>query len=176
MKELPEVVQRFVLHWGEMGNRWGVNRTIAQIHALLYVSSEPLHAEQIVDTLGIARSHVSVSLRELQDWGIVRVAHRLGDRRDYFETVGDVWEMFRAILERRRSREMKPTIEALRSCVADMDRDPEVAELTRERLRALHDFFETGDRLYQQLNRVPTGALARLARAGDRLSELLGSG
>src|SRR5881398_3859719 len=100
--ELTPLTQKFILHWGEMGTRWGINRTVAQIHALLLLSAAPLHAEAIAETLGVARSNVSTSLRELQGWGIVRVVHILGDRRDHFETLKDVWEIFRIVAEERK--------------------------------------------------------------------------
>ena len=109
MKELPAVEQKFVLHWGEMGTRWGINRTVAQIHALLYISSKPLHAEEIADTLGVARSNVSTSLKELQGWGIVKMVHVMGDKRDHFETLKDVWEMFRIVLDERKRRASSAT-------------------------------------------------------------------
>src|SRR5256714_6557908 len=99
MPKLSPVQQKFILHWGEMGTRWGINRTVAQIHALLYLSPRPLHAEEITESLSVARSNVSGSLRELQSWGIVKVVHVLGDRRDHFESMKDVWEMFRIIVE-----------------------------------------------------------------------------
>src|SRR5262245_14203591 len=99
MDKLSPIHQKFILHWGEMGARWGVNRTMAQVHALLYLSQVPLNAEQIAQTLGVARSNVSTSLRELQGWGIVRLIHVMGDRRDHFESMQDVWEMFRVILQ-----------------------------------------------------------------------------
>src|SRR6267378_8066651 len=117
---LSPVAQRFILHWGEMGTRWGINRTVAQIHALLFLSPRPLNAEEIASTLGVARSNVSTSLRELQGWGIVRVTHLLGDRRDHFESLKDVWEMFRIIVDERKRREVDPTLELLRSCVGDL--------------------------------------------------------
>src|SRR5215813_1945028 len=116
---LTPIQQKFILTWGEMGARWGINRTVAQIHALLYLSAKPLHAEEIASTLGVARSNVSTSLRELQGWGIVRVAHIFGDRRDHFETPKDVWELFRIIVEERKKREADPTLEMLRSVVAE---------------------------------------------------------
>ena len=115
--KLTPVQQKFILHWGEMGTRWGINRTVAQIHALLYLSGDPLPAEEIADTLGVARSNVSTSQRELQGWGIVRALHLLGDRRDHFATMTDVWEMFRIILEERKRREIDPTLAVLRECV-----------------------------------------------------------
>src|SRR3982751_1040473 len=117
--ELTPLMQKFVLHWGEMGARWGINRTVAQIHALLYLSPKPLHAEEVADTLGVARSNVSNSLKELQGWGIVRVVHVMGDRRDHFESMKDVWEMFRTVLDERKKREADPTLNMLRESVAE---------------------------------------------------------
>src|SRR5512147_2286751 len=110
MAELTPVMQKFILRWGEMGNAWGVNRTVAQIYALLYLSARPLTAEEISDTLAVARSTVSTGLHELQGWGIVKVVHVLGDRRDHFEAMSDVWEMFRAILRERKNRELDPLL------------------------------------------------------------------
>src|SRR6188508_1748889 len=116
---LTAVQQKFVVHWGEMGARWGINRTVAQVHALLFLSSRPMHAEEIATTLGVARSNVSTSLRELQGWGIVRVAHTLGDRRDHFESLKDVWEMFRIIVDERKKREADPVVTMLRETTAE---------------------------------------------------------
>src|SRR5467141_3382722 len=131
---LTPVEQRFVLHWGEMGTRWGINRTVAQVHALLFISPKPLPAEEIANTLAVARSNVSTSLRELQGWGIVRVAHVLGDRRDYFESMRDVWEMFRIILEERKRREVDPTLNVLRDCVATVEKARPVEAEAKQRL------------------------------------------
>src|SRR6266849_1589093 len=119
MDQLKPIQQKFVLHWGEMGTRWGINRTVAQIHALLFLSPRPLNAEEIAQTLGVARSNVSTSLRELQGWGIVRLVHVLGDRRDHFESLKDVWEMFRMVLDERKKREIDPTLAMLRECIAE---------------------------------------------------------
>ena len=118
-QSLTPGAQKFILHWGEMGTRWGINRTVAQIHALLFLSPRPLNAEDIAATLGVARSNVSNSLRELQSWGIVRVTHLLDDRRDHFESMKDVWEMFRVIVDERRKREAAPTLTMLRDAVSD---------------------------------------------------------
>src|SRR5213083_2480720 len=120
MERLSPVQEKFILHWGEMGARWGINRTVAQVHALLYLSPRPLHAEEIAKMLSVARSNVSTSLRELQSWGIVRVVHVLGDRRDHFESLKDVWEMFRIILEERKRREIDTTLRVLQECVEDL--------------------------------------------------------
>jgi DNA-binding transcriptional regulator GbsR (MarR family) len=114
MQKLSPVQEKFILHWGEMGTRWGINRTVAQIHALLYLSESPLHAEDIARLLSVARSNVSSSLRELQSWGIVRVTHVLGDRRDHFESLKDVWQKVQIIVEERKRREVDPTIEMLK--------------------------------------------------------------
>src|SRR5437660_6172778 len=116
---LSAVEQRFVLHWGEMGSRWGINRTVAQVHALLQLAPRPITAEEIAATLNVARSNVSTSLRELQSWGLVRSAHVLGDRRAHFEALADVWEMFRVIVDQRKKREIDPTLEMLRRCLQE---------------------------------------------------------
>src|SRR5678815_1824299 len=123
MAELSPVMRKFILHWGEMGTRWGINRTVAQIHALLYISPKPLNAEEIAASLGVARSNVSNSLKELQGWGIVKLIHVLGDRRDHFESVKDVWEMFRIVLDERKKREIDPTLAMLRECRADLEKE-----------------------------------------------------
>src|SRR5271154_4426527 len=120
MSLLAPVQQKFILHWGEMGARWGINRTVAQIHALLFISPKPLHAEEIMDALAVARSNVSTSLRELQGWGIVRMVHVLGDKRDHFESMKDVWEMFRVVLDERKRREIDPTLIMLRECITEI--------------------------------------------------------
>jgi DNA-binding transcriptional regulator GbsR (MarR family) len=117
--ELKPVAKRFVLHWGEMGTTWGVNRTVAQIHALLFIAGRPLNADDIAETLEVARSNVSMSLRELQNWNLIRTVHLLGDRRDHFETITDVWELFRTVVRERKQREFDPTISVLRECLAD---------------------------------------------------------
>src|ERR671930_2332675 len=114
MPVLTPMTTRFILHWGEMGTRWGINRTVAQIHALLFISQKPLNAEQIAETLRVARSNVSTSLKELQGWGIVKLVHLAGDKRDHFESMKDVWEMFRVVLDERKKREFDPTMRMLR--------------------------------------------------------------
>src|SRR5713101_3583977 len=122
MPELTPITTRFILHWGEMATRWGINRTVAQIHALLFVSVKPLHAEEIAQTLSVARSNVSTSLKELQSWGIIRVVHVLGDRRDHFESMKDVWELYRQVMDERKRREIDPTLSMLRDCVIEAER------------------------------------------------------
>ena len=172
--ELSDVTKRFVLHWGEMGTRWGINRTVAQIHALLYLSPKPLTAEQIADTLGVARSNVSTSLRELQNWGIVRVTHVLGDRRDHFESMKDVWEMFRVILDERKKRETDPTLQMLRESVAEAKKSGAADAHTRDRLADMLSFFELMTTWYEQTRRMPTPAVVKFVKLGDKVARMLG--
>ncbi len=177
MSVLSPVQQKFILHWGEMGTRWGINRTVAQVHALLFISARPVAADEIVEALSVARSNVSTSLKELQGWGIVRVVHVIGDRRDHFESMKDVWEMFRVIVEERKRREIDPTLALLRECVADAERSRNAADpVTRERLGELLGFFETMAGWYGQMSKLPTAALARAVKLGDSVIKLLGKG
>lgn len=171
--ELSPVQRKFVLHWGEMGTRWGINRTIAQIHALLFISPEPLTAEDIARTLSVARSNVSTSLRELQAWGVIRIVHVLGDRRDHFESMRDVWEMFQIVLDERRRREIDPTLALLRECLAEAEAAGNEEAHTRERLQELLGFFESVVDWYQQIRRLPTGAVMKFVKMGGKVRELL---
>ena len=165
--------QRFVVTWGEMGAKWGINRTVAQIHALLFLSARPLHAEEIAATLGVARSNVSTSLRELQGWGIVRVVHLLGDRRDHFESLKDVWEMARIIVDERRKREADPVLAMLRETNADAKKAGAADAYTRERLADMLQFFELMTAWSDQLRKLSTPAFVRMVKMGDRLGRLL---
>ncbi|MEX0654077.1 MAG: ArsR family transcriptional regulator [Phycisphaeraceae bacterium] len=171
---LTPVARRFVLHWGEMGARWGINRTVAQIHALLYISPEPLDAESIADTLNVARSNVSTSLRELQGWHIVRVVHTLGERRDRYESLKDVWEMFQIVLDERKRREIDPTIALLRECVAEAKQAGKAERETRERLEGLLEFFETMSDWYTQIRHLPQGAMIKFVKMGRKVTQMLG--
>lgn len=173
--DLTPIQRKFIVHWGEMGARWGINRTVAQIHALLFLSPEPLHAEEIASTLGVARSNVSTSLRELQGWRLVRIAHILGDRRDHFESLKDVWEMFRIIVEERRKREADPTLAMLREAVAEAKAPGAADAYTRQRLGDMLQFFELTTRWIEQTRKLPTAAVIRLVKMGDRLGRLLGA-
>jgi len=168
------ITESFVLHWGEMGTRWGINRTVAQIHALLYLSSEPLPAEQIAEVLSVARSNVSNSLRELQGWGIVKVVHVLGDRRDHYESMTDVWEMFQIILDERKKREIDPTLAVLRELTAKAKKSGAKEALTYERLKNMLGFFEAMTTWYTQIRRLPTGALVKFVKMGGKIRKLLG--
>ena len=173
MKDLPPVPQKFILHWGEMGTRWGINRTVAQVHALLFLSEKPLPADEIAKTLGAARSNISTSLRELQNWGIVRIVHLAGDRRDHFESMKDVFAMFRVIARERKKREIEPTLRVLRDCI-DESAKMKAAPYTRDRLAELLSFFEIATTAYDRMEKLPTPAVLKLAKLGDRAFKLLG--
>ena len=176
VRRLSSVQQKFILHWGEMGTRWGVNRTVAQVHALLYISPTPLNADHIVETLEVARSNVSTSLKELQGWGIIRLVHVLGDKRDHFESMKDVWEMFRVVMDERKKREFDPTMRMLQECIAEAAKDKVTDEHTEARLRELYKFFETTSALYAQVRRWPTAAMFKLMKTGDKVLKVLGLG
>jgi DNA-binding transcriptional regulator GbsR (MarR family) len=173
--KLTPIQQRFVLTWGEMGSRWGINRTVAQIHALLFLAEQPLGAETIATTLGVARSNVSTSLRELQGWGIVRVTHILGDRRDHFESMKDIWEMFRIIVDERKKRETDPVLGMLRDTVTDAKRPGAADAHTRERLADMLEFFELMTRWAEATRKLPTPAVIRMVKMGDKLAKALGA-
>ena len=168
------VEQKFILHWGEMGTRWGVNRTVAQVHALLYISPRPLNADEIVETLDVARSNVSTSLKELQGWGIVKRVHVLDDKRDHFESMNDVWEMFRVVMDERKKREFDPTMRMLHECIVEAAKDKTTDAYAEERLRELYRFFETTTAWYEHVRRWPTAALLKFMKAGDRVLKVLG--
>src|SRR5688572_7000762 len=152
---LPAAVQQFVLHWGEMGGQWGVNRSVAQIHALLYLSDRPLHAEEISDTLRIARSNTSNSLKELLAWKLIRRAPVMGDRRDHYAAEVDLWQMLTRIAQGRKEREIDPAVAALRTCAEEAGRDPRISPVARERIDAMHSFVVAMDDWYQQMIAIP---------------------
>lgn len=170
--KLTPAAQKFIVHWGEMGEKWGINRTVAQIHGLLYLSPEPLNAEEISETLSVARSTVSVGLHELESWGIIRVVHVLGDRTDRFEVKGDVYEMFRFIVDYRKRREVDPTLNMLRESVAELENSNQDAP-AREKMKTMLNLFEISDSLYQQAQKVPTKTIVRVAKMGDIVSKVL---
>ncbi len=176
MLPLAPATQRFILHWGEMGTRWGINRTMAQIHALLFVSEKPLPAEMICEVLGVARSNVSTSLRELQNWDLVKVVHLLGDRRDHFETLRDVYEMFRVIAQGRKKREMDPAMSTLKECIEQTDdKNPDEAYM-RAQLEELRAFFELTSSWADKMTRMSGPRLRKALKLGDKAFSLLGLG
>jgi DNA-binding transcriptional regulator GbsR (MarR family) len=173
---LTPVAQKFILHWGEMGTRWGINRTVAQVHALLFLSPKPLPADEISTTLAVARSNVSTSLRELQGWGIVRVVHVLGDRRDHFESIKDVWEIFRIVSEERKRREIDPTLRVIGECVDELKKDTKGDAYTRERLESMLEFLTVMTGMFEEVLRMPSGTLKGVAKLRGKVITLLGSG
>ncbi len=169
---LSEIGQRFVLHWGEMGSRWGVNRTVAQIHALLFYTGEPLNAELIASTLGVARSNVSNSLRELQSLKLVKVVHQMGDRRDYFSTSKDVWSLLRTIVRTRKAREFDPTVNMLDECV----KDPEFSLEEKEQQARIQETLELMSSLSgwsEEMLRLEPATLMKMMKLGSRISLFL---
>jgi DNA-binding transcriptional regulator GbsR (MarR family) len=174
--ELTPAAQKFVLHWGEMGQAWGINRTMAQVHALLFVSPEALDAEEISRLLDVSRSNVSTSLRELITWGVVKRVHIIGDRRDRFEALKDVMETFRVIMAERKRREMDPTIALLEHCVEEAKEGGHGDDYTREQLEKMLEFVRMVTVWYSQIDRLSTPALQRLFRGGAKLAKLFGLG
>ena len=170
---LTPIMERFVLHWGEMGTRWGVNRSVSQIHALLYLSPDPLPADEITEVLSIARSNVSTSLKELQAWGLVRISHELGDRRDHFETDKDMWVLFSTIVEQRKRREIDPTLTVLRQCVIDAAADTETPDDVKQRITNTLEFLESLSDWYDRIKTLPPSTLTTLMKLGDKVARLL---
>jgi DNA-binding transcriptional regulator GbsR (MarR family) len=172
---LTPIRRRFVMHWGEMGSRWGVNRTVAQIHALLFLSPRPMHAEEIADVLVVARSNVSNSLRELQNFNLVKVVHLLGDRRDHFETAKDVWELFRTIVRERKSREFDPTVGMLAECVADPAFAKEDAD-ARKRIQDTLQLMTSLSAWSDEMLRLQPATLMKVLKLGSKIQKLLREG
>jgi len=172
-EKLPGPVERFILHWGDMGGQWGVNRSVAQIHALLYLSERPLTAEEIAVKLELARSNVSNSIRELMAWDLIRRVPVKGDRRDHFEAETDLWEIAMRIAAVRKEREIDPAVDALKACVAEAEGDRKLHPVAARRLKDMLAFVETLDRWYAQMLTIPKPKLAGLIRLGTRIAGLL---
>jgi DNA-binding transcriptional regulator GbsR (MarR family) len=170
---LSDPAREFILHWGEMGARWGVNRTVAQVHALLYLSPEPLTAEEISDQLSVARSNVSTSLKELQNWDLVQVDSRLGDRRDYFRTSSDVWTLFLTVVEQRVEREIVPTMNMLKRCVAEARAARPAQPVVASRIAAMQTFLEELHGWYTQIKKLPPASLHSLISIGSGITRLI---
>ncbi len=173
--ELTDVARKFVLHWGEMGSAWGVNRSVAQIHALLFYNGKPLHAEELAETLGIARSNVSTSLKELQNWNLIRTTHVLGDRRDYFETSLDVWTLFRTVVRERKEREFDPTTRALQAMTAMPgfeDEPADVQDRVRDTLRLMSTLGSWSD----EMLRLSPATLEKVLKMGASVQRFVRGG
>jgi DNA-binding transcriptional regulator GbsR (MarR family) len=172
-RELPAAVERFILHWGDLGGQWGVNRSVAQIHALLYLSERPMTAEAIAETLGMARSNASTSLRELLGWKLIRRVPTLGDRRDHYEAETDLWEMVTRIAQGRKEREIDPAAAALRACLAEAEGDRRISPTARARLAEMEAFIATVNRWYEQMMSVPAPKIMALMRMGSKVAGLV---
>jgi DNA-binding transcriptional regulator GbsR (MarR family) len=169
---LPPSIERFILQWGDLGSEWGVNRSVAQIHALLYLSEQPLTAEDIAATLGLARSNVSNSIKELLAWKLIRRVPVLGDRRDHFEAETDLWELVRRIVQGRKEREIDPAAAALRDSVDLASHDRNISPVAQQRLQAMLELLETLNHWYEQMLDVPTPRLVRFLRMGSKVVDL----
>lgn len=169
---LNPTTEQFILHWGEMGSQWGVNRTMSQIHALLYIIGKPLNAEEITETLGVARSNVSTSIKELQNWGLVQKVSILGDRRDHFTTQGDVWELARIIVVERQRRELEPTVQFLQQLIDS----PEFAQennQVQQKIQETQEFVATLTSWSTEMLKLPTSTLKKVLKLGASIKKLL---
>ncbi|WP_426387610.1 GbsR/MarR family transcriptional regulator [Sphingobium sp. R-21] len=170
--KLPEAVEAFVLRWGDLGGQWGVNRSVAQIQALLFLSDRPLTAEEISEKLGMARSNVSNSLRELLNWKLVMRVPVLGDRRDHYVAETDLWQMASKVAQGRKEREIDPMVGAIRAAMEHAD-DPKISPAVRARLNSMHDFVNTVEGWYNQMLHVPPSQIMTLIRLGSKVVGLL---
>lgn len=174
--QLPEAVEAFVLQWGDLGGQWSVNRSVSQIHALLYLAEQPMTAEDIATALGLARSNVSNSIKELQSWDLIRRVPVKNDRRDYFEAETDVWEIATRIAAGRKRREIDPALAALAQCMAKAEVDPQVGAVVKKRLKAMHEFTSSVDRWYGQMLGLSKGKRETLLKLGAKISGFLPGG
>ena len=173
MKITP-VIEKYINHWGEMGLRWGTNRTVAQIQALLYLSPTPLTAEEISSLLSVVQSHVSTSLRELQNYGVVNMTHIAGDRNDYFESIHDVWELFRVIIEQRKQKELSPTLKMLNECSIEIEKENEAHQVTRERIHNMLSFVNSINNWYEKIKSISNSALQKIMSLGNAITKFVG--
>ena len=170
--KLNPTTEKFILHWGEMGSQWGVNRTMSQIHALLYIIGKPLNAEEITETLDVARSNVSTSIKELQHWGLVQKVSILGDRRDHFTTNTDVWELARVIVAERQKRELAPTVQFLQQLMDSPEFEYENSSV-KDRIVETHDFVETVTTWSDEMLKMPTSVLKKILKLGASIKKFL---
>lgn len=173
LMKITPLMERYILHWGEMGTRWGVNRSVSQIHALLYLSPKPLPADEITNLLSVARSNVSNSIKELQSWGLVNMTHVLGDRRDHFTANADTWEMLMTIVEERKRREIEPTLALLKSCQEEMQHDSETPDEVKQRIEAMLTFITTLTGWFEQVRTLPKNTLIALLKMGATVGKFI---
>ncbi|MBX3622433.1 MAG: GbsR/MarR family transcriptional regulator [Rhizobacter sp.] len=172
MTPLSPLVKSFVSHFGEMGSRWGINRTVGQIYALIFVSPQPLNADDIAESLEFSRSNVSMGLKELQAWRLVHLRHLSGDRREYFEAPTDAWEIFRTLAEERRRREIEPTLSMLRNALLE-EPGTEEDRIAQERMKGMHDLIELMTTWFDDVQRMDSKTLAQLMKMGSKVQRLL---
>ncbi|GJI89441.1 MULTISPECIES: GbsR/MarR family transcriptional regulator [Duganella] len=172
---LTPLAQKFILHFGEMGSRWGINRTVGQIYALLYVSARPLNADEIAESLSFSRSNVSMGLKELQSWRLVKLLHQPNDRREYFEPPKDIWDIFKALLEERRRREVEPTLSMLRDALLETP-STEADRVAQERMREMYNLIELSSSWFDDVQRLSPETLASLMKMGSTVKKLLDVG
>ena len=169
---LPPLARQFVSHFGEMGSRWGINRTVGQMYALIFLSPRPLNADEIAETLEFSRSNVSMGLKELQSWRLVRLKHQPGDRREYFDAPTDAWEIFRTLAEQRRRREIEPTLTMLRAALLEQP-GTEEDRIAQERMRGMHDLIELMTTWFDDVQRMDQKTLSQLMKMGSKVQRLL---
>lgn len=172
MQNLSPLAQRFILHFGEMGSRWGINRTVGQIYALLYVLGQPLNADEIAEHLSFSRSNVSMGLKELQSWRLVRLLHQAGDRREYFEPPKDIWDIFKALLEERRRREVEPTLSMLRDALLE-NPTSDADRVAQQRMREMYNLIELSSTWFDEVQRLSPETLTSLMKMGSKVKKLL---
>lgn len=172
---LTPLAQRFIMHFGEMGSRWGINRTVGQIYALLYVSAKPLNADEIAESLSFSRSNVSMGLKELQSWRLVKLLHKPNDRREYFEPPKDIWDIFKALLEERRRREIEPTLSMLRDALLETPSN-EADRAAQERMREMYNLIELSSSWFDDVQRLSPETLASLMKMGSKVKKLIDVG
>jgi DNA-binding transcriptional regulator GbsR (MarR family) len=173
--QLSEQGNQFILHWGEMGSRWGINRTVSQIHAFLYYTGKPANAEQIAETLQVARSNVSNSLKELQNWNLIHVTHMMGDRRDYFETSLDIWQLFRTIITERKAREFDPTVKFLQSFIEE-DKFNNDEKEAKKRVQAILELMQTLSVWGNEMINLKPETLTKIMKYGAKIQKLIRGG
>ncbi|ROS00250.1 DNA-binding transcriptional regulator GbsR (MarR family) [Sinobacterium caligoides] len=173
--EITPLMERYILHWGEMGTRWGVNRTVSQIHALLYLNVKPMPADEIASLLSVARSNVSTSIKELQSWGLIERSSVLGDRRDHFSAKGDCWHMLLTIVEERKRREIDPILTMLRQCELEMSEDEATPESVKQQIREMSHFVSTLTAWYEQISTLPQATLMKLFAMGAKVARFIPS-
>lgn len=169
---LSPLIQDFVLHFGEMGSKWGINRTVGQIYALIFVSNAPLNADDLTDKLAISRSNVSMGLKELQAWRLVRLHHVQGDRREYFTAPDDIWEIFRTVAQERRRREIDPTLTMLRTALVQEVVTSEDLH-AQDRIRQMHELFEVSTKWFDEVQSLDPTTLITLMQLGAQVSKLV---